>query len=395
MDSSQSTAGIPRSRWTQQRYYESVEQYDDPTQNILDPVYRSEHFRNPLLSQSGRYQRVENGEVKSEGAGVLIHDYLKDHKLKLFAALPLVAAVLEFSLLAYFFMTYVSLPQDPQTGALPRISPVYSTWPFISCIGSLRLATYKAFGFVVSALYQSGSLITLYLSWHKREGYWFRRAGAVAGFTSTVLLIWLTFASGNTDSHAHLYITAVKILATLTTKMTVLTCDRLDRKAKPVLKTIPAAVILRRWKEVIVALSIPLATAADVGIYACTDPVQIQTAGTQCFKIMAIGAPAEWAMSVMWINWMLSMAYDFSTSKHISAIVNAACDTGSSASSPTTCETSEKGWNPRAEDFELDEAALLTDAGYPAKALTAPTTDEGLYDDPAAVGELAAVRGFV
>jgi hypothetical protein len=309
----------------------------------------------------------------------------------------LVAAVLESSLLAYFFITYVSLPQDPKTGALPRISPVYSTWPFISCIGSLRLATYKAFGFVVSALYQSSSIINLYLSWHKKEGYWFRRAGAVTGLASTVLLIWLTFSSANTDNHTHLYITAAKILATLTTKMTILTCDHLDRKAKPILKTIPAAVLLRRWKEVIAALSLPLATAADIGIYTCTDPVQIQTPGTKCFKIMAIGAPAEWAMSLMWINWMLSMAYDFYTSKHLSATVKAACDTGrrsSSSSSPTTSETPEKRWIPRTEDFELDGAPFLTDTGYPAKARTAPA-DEELYDDPVALGELAGVRGFV
>jgi hypothetical protein len=75
---------------------------------------------------------------------------------------------------------------------------------------------------------------------------------------------------------------------------------------------------------------------------------------------MAVGAPAEWMMSVMWINYMLNMAYDFYTHDRIVAVVNAAYDTGSSPrSSMKTTEYQERGWNPRAEDFDLDEAPFL------------------------------------
>jgi hypothetical protein len=233
-----------------------VPQHDESAQNILEPVHRSEQFKNPLLSQPPRYERVKNGNFKSRNGGDPVLNYIKDHRYNLFATLPLLAAMLETSLLVYFFMTYVSLPRDPETGALPRISPVYSTWPFTSCIGSLREGVYKTFAFLVAGLYQSGSLISLYLAWNKREGYWFRRVGAVAGLTSTVLLIWLTFSSEDTKTHTHLLITAAKILATLTVKLNTFICDHLDRKAKPILGTIPAAIILRRWKEVIAALSV-------------------------------------------------------------------------------------------------------------------------------------------
>jgi hypothetical protein len=158
-----------------------------------------------------------------------------------------------------------------------------------------------------------------------------------------------------------LFVTAAKILATLATKTIILICNHLDRKAKPILRTIPAAIILRRWKEVIAGLSVrkymplpnersklrntqALATAADIGIYACTDPVQIQTPGTTCFKIMAVRAPAEWLMSLMWINSMLNMAYDFYTNEHISAVVKASYNTGDSLNTP---ESHEKRWSPR------------------------------------------------
>ena len=255
MDSSQSTPAIQNGQWTRQRFYESVPQYDEPTQNILDPIYRSEHFQDPFLTQPPQYERVENGNLKSRNGGNPALDYLKDSRYNFFATLPLLAAMLEISLLVYFFMTYVSLPRDPKTGALPRISPVYSTWPFTSCIGGIREAVYKTFAFVVASLYQSGSFTKLYLSWDKESGYWFRRVGAVAGLISSVLLIWLVFSSGNTTTHTHLFVTAAKILATLTVKTNIFVCDYLDRKTTPILKTIPAAIILRRWKEVIAALS--------------------------------------------------------------------------------------------------------------------------------------------
>jgi hypothetical protein len=256
MDSSLSTPGIPDGRWTRKRYYESLSQYDESTQKILDPVYRSEHFPIPRLARSPRSERVENGESINRYGKRGIFDYLKQHRYSLFALIPLVAAMLETSTLIYFFMAYVFLPSDPKTGALPRISGVYSTWPFTSCIGSLHLAVYKTFAFVVASLYESGSLINLYLDRNKGLGYWFQCLGNVAGLASTVLLIWLVFASENIESHTHLYIVGVKILAVLTVKGSVLMCDRLNRKANPILNTIPAAIILRRWREVIMALSI-------------------------------------------------------------------------------------------------------------------------------------------
>jgi hypothetical protein len=266
---------------------------------------------------------------------------LNDNRYNVFATLPLLAGVLELSLLVYFFMTYVFLPRDPKTGAWPRISPVYSTWPFTSCIGGIRLAVYKAFAFVVASLYQCGSFIGLYLTWKKESGYWFRRVGTVAGFTSSVLFICIVFSSGNTGTHTHLSLTAIKILATLAVKANVFICDYLDRRAHPILNTIPAYVILRRWREATAALAfgslcplteqeskadrIPVsAIAVELGIYNCTDPVLIQTPGATCYEMMAFGAPAEWLLSLLWISFMFNMAYDFYTTPQIWGTVRAA-----------------------------------------------------------------------
>jgi hypothetical protein len=117
-------------------------------------------------------------------------------------------------------------------------------------------------------------------------------------------------------------------------------------------------------------ISTAIAAAADIGIFTCRDPDQIQELGTACFKIMAPGAPAEWMMLVMWINYTLNMAYYFYTHDRIAVVVNAAYDTGSSPrTSMNTTECQGRGWNPGAEDFDLDKAPFLGEADYPAKSV--------------------------
>src|SRR5436305_8583753 len=90
----------------------------------------------------------------------------------------------------------------------------------------------------------------------KNQGTGFGVLGTVAGFASSVLFIFLVFSSGDTETHTHLSLTATKILATLTVKANVFICDYLDRKTYPVLNTIPAYVILRRWREVTAGLTL-------------------------------------------------------------------------------------------------------------------------------------------
>ena len=97
-------------------------------------------------------------------------------------------------------------------------------------------------------------------------------------------------------------------------------------------------------------------------------------------------------MSILWINFMLNMAYEFYASPEISAVVNAAYNAGDS---PNTPEFRKEGWSPRAEDFELDEESLLREAQYPAKAWRPPSPADELHFDSMPLSELTAVRGFV
>jgi hypothetical protein len=98
----------------------------------------------------------------------------------------------------------------------------------------------------------------------------------------------------------------------------------------------------------------------------------------------------------MWINYMLNMAYDFYAHDRIVAAVNVAYGSVSSPiSSLKTTEYQEKGWNPRAEDFELDGAPFLREANYPVKAWTGPSEADELRFDSTPLSEPSSVRGFV
>jgi hypothetical protein len=134
------------------------------------------------------------------------------------------------------------------------------------------------------------------------------------------------------------------------------------------------------------------AIVVDLGIYECTDPVLIQTPGTTCFEIMAVGAPVEWFMSVLWINFMLSMAYDFYATPRISAAVRAVYNAGDSPDAP---KLRRQSWSPSVEDFEFNEANLFTKSEYPAKAWRSPSPAEESRFDSMSFSEPTLVRGFI
>jgi hypothetical protein len=106
---------------------------------------------------------------------------------------------------------------------------------------------------------------------------------------------------------------------------------------------------------------------------------------------MAVGAPAEWLMSILWISFMLSMAYDFYTTPQISAVVAVS----NAEDSRDTPKFRKQRWSPSVEDFEFDDANLLTKSEYPAKAWRPPSPAEESRFDSMSHSEPTQVRGFI
>ena len=50
----------------------------------------------------------------------------------------------------------------------------------------------------------------------------------------------------------------------------------------------------------------------NVAIFSCShaDHKDIQTPGTKCYRIMALGAPAEWLYAMTTVSWTLTIAFD-------------------------------------------------------------------------------------
>jgi hypothetical protein len=126
------------------------------------------------------------------------------------ASPPILAATLWLSMMAYFFHFYMTLPKDAQ-GQLPRIGEAYSTFPYISCIGAVRLPYFRGFASVVALLVTLSFFLDFWTGRHVRPGRWFRRAKLFFGTVSSVFLVLLSFESVNNGNHLHLIFTSIQI----------------------------------------------------------------------------------------------------------------------------------------------------------------------------------------
>ena len=89
---------------------------------------------------------------------------------------------------------------------------------------------------------------------------------------------------------------------------------------------------------------------------------------------------------------MLSMAYDFYATPRISAAVRVVYNAGDSPDAPKLRRQSR---SPSVEDFEFNEANLLTKSEYPAKAWRSPSPTEESRFDSMSFSEPTLVRGFI
>ena len=46
-----------------------------------------------------------------------------------------------------------------------------------------------------------------------------------------------------------------------------------------------------------------------IGIYGCDSNPHLRTPGSNCFRIDALAAPAEWILALCFINYLAAMAY--------------------------------------------------------------------------------------
>ncbi len=176
--------------------------------------------------------------------------YFTRHRLAFGACFPFFYAIAELLMLIYFLDLYLSLPRKDDQ--LPQISPQYSIWPYISCMGSLNPVAFEVFSFIITFFFIATFSIDLYFSWIDQPGYWVRRIRVVLSMLWGVIYIWLSFASKDVSSHVHLYLVSIKAIACIAIKALSWLIGHLERKEYPSLRLNRTAAISQRWKQIIV-----------------------------------------------------------------------------------------------------------------------------------------------
>jgi hypothetical protein len=168
------------------------------------------------------YNKLEDNEhlleTQSTPTYPFIHDNIKirgsnsqfRYRNALRAAPAVMAGTLWFSMMLYFLIYYETLPKD-QEGHLPRIGDAYSTFPYISCIGAIRIWYFRGFACVVALLVSISFFLDFWVGRHVKPGRWFRRAKLFFGIVSSTFLVLLSVESVNSSNHLHLIFTSIQI----------------------------------------------------------------------------------------------------------------------------------------------------------------------------------------
>lgn len=233
--------------------------------------------------------------------------------------LPTLAATSQLLLLLYLLDVYVSLPQAPD-GGRPRISPVYSIWPYVACVGSIRLLAYKIFGFLIAFFYISTFAVDMFVNWDIPTAKWLRWLRLLVSCVSGGALIAVVFASADDTSHLHLYLVSVQGVALTTVKSLTWAIDHTMRRNYILLKTDRNAVLAKRWRYIVYVLASPVGLLTVIGIYACHNTVDIQTKGTACYVLAAISAICDWVYQLISVAFLLSLAYDLYQAEHFANV---------------------------------------------------------------------------
>jgi hypothetical protein len=221
-------------------------------------------------------------------------------------------------MLVYFLDLYLTLPRK-SSSQLPRISPQYSIWPYISCVAALNLTAFKIFAFLIAFFFCATFVFELVIALHTGPAYWLRRLLIVLALVWSALAIWLVFASNDVTSHRHLYVASVKVIASLAIKTMSYFTGRQMRKHYPALKSDRVTTLSHRWKQFVLLCAFPVAILANIGIYGCMNETEIQTPGTSCYIIVAIAAIADWTYALIDISFVLNLAYDIYHHDHLEA----------------------------------------------------------------------------
>lgn len=124
--------------------------------------------------------------------------------------------------------------------------PSYSVWPYISCIGAVRLAAFQTFACIIAPLVITAFGLDLWLGRVILPGRWLRVTKFALAVISDGFLIALSFESVNSHSHLHLIFTSIQIWCMGAAKIVDDILNHTMRKYDP---TNEHLLMAKRWKR--------------------------------------------------------------------------------------------------------------------------------------------------
>jgi hypothetical protein len=253
------SAGSTRSSWYQSS--EASAFLDDYSKDVVALPESGGSGTVPRINrrfqrQKTTWEAIERRSRRTPRPWNPLVDYVADRMYIFGALLPVMSALLEATLLAFLLGTYYTLPPKPGTTTRPpRVAALYSTFPFISCVGSLRLPAYQGMSICVVVLNVTSSSISLYRGRDERIGWQSRRTQFLASVVAAGLGVWVVFAAANPDKHLHLLVTAAKALSVFGIKLTGWLVDHFQRRRYPVLWKAAVVKVLVWWRVIVLSIA--------------------------------------------------------------------------------------------------------------------------------------------
>ena len=209
---------------------------DLPTWPSPNPALQS-----PFLSSTASsFQQSEPEKIP------LLSTQRKQLSSVLAAIVPAAAALIELLLLIYLLDVYLTLPS--KDGARQRVSPWYSIWPYISCVGSAVPGAFRAITILYAIFLGATFGVDLIISRKTTHDYWFRVVRFILSIVDGALMVAVAFSSIENWSHTHLYLVSTKGLADISVKIGTYAIDHVQRRRSPLLRRDRAMIISKRWK---------------------------------------------------------------------------------------------------------------------------------------------------
>ena len=234
------------------------------------------------------------------------------------------------SMLIYFQVYFLGLDRE-EDGSFRRIGFTYGGYPFVSCIGAIRQTAFKTCCIIVACCtwwvfafdFWIGSRARTFPSMKGHAWFYIvaRSLKLFAGICGGAFLIGLSFANVEDGSQhdTHLILTTLQVIGMGGTRFwDFFACREMVKRMEAAGESMPKTMAQSKAAKNLEGIVCMFGTTVLLpAIYGCSSEGQILSIdpkvvkqSAHCYAMLSYAAVFEWIMSVGWLFYMLSTAWD-------------------------------------------------------------------------------------